>query len=334
MSTAEELAEQAIAAGKFEDKEVVKDEPAKDDKTSKPEPGKDADGSGSDKQSEDKDSDGKSKISSGSDSEAGTDTGKEVSGDKPKEGEFTADDGIETEEVVADKQQPTDTNGVALSTAEQKYIADNIGEPLVIRGMRGDKEVELKVYAPEQIPADFKFASDQQMLAAQTAFVRMENKAQSLLGGFRNEASQTQARDFEVRENEGIRQDVAELQKAGEFPKFTVKPGDIGFDETPEANEMTDVLKIMVDRNEQYLKEYNQGRAYRHIGFREAYEMHQAKRPAKAKEAAQTKEDTERKQVADKIGTNQGLSASKLMKPTVRSGTRVEDILNRVEQEW
>lgn len=328
MSTAEELAEQAIAQGKFEDKEVVKDEPAKDDKTSKPEPGKDVDKDGN----AGKDDASKDGADTGADADK-PDTGDKPA-DKPKEGEFTADDGIETEEVPAKEQTPTDNNGVALSPQEQKYIADNIGEPLIIRGMRGDKEVELKVYAPEQIPADFKFSNDQQMLAAQTAFVRMENKAQSLLGGFRNEASQTQARDFEVRENEGIRQDVAELQKAGDFPKFTVKPGDVGFDETPEANEMAEVLGIMTQRNDQYLKEYNQGRPYRHIGFREAYVEYQAKQPAKVKDAAQDKEDTERKAVADKIGTNQGLSASKLMKPTVRSGTSVNDILERVEQEW
>jgi len=127
---------------------------------------------------------------------------------------------------------PTDAAGVQLSTAEQKYVVDNIGEPMIIRGMRGTgddaKEVELKVYDPSQIPRDFTFGSQADLLAAQQGFSRLETKAQQLLGNFRNEQSQNQAADFDKRENEGIRQDVAELQKDGLFAKFKVQPGHEG----------------------------------------------------------------------------------------------------------
>lgn len=248
---------------------------------------------------------------------------------------FTADDALEVEEPASAPQVPTDAAGVQLSTAEQKYVVDNIGEPLVIRGMQGTgdnaKEVELKVFDPTQIPRDFQFGSQADLLAAQQGFSRLETKAQQLLGNFRNQQSQTQANDFQVRENEGIRQDVAELQKDGYFPKFKVQPGQKGFDDDPAAKEMASVLDIMTKQNEQYMKEYNQGRPYKHIGFKEAFDTYQKLNDGKKQDKAQKDEDQERKAIADKVGTGRGYSASKVVKPTVRPGTTMRDILNRID---
>lgn len=248
---------------------------------------------------------------------------------------FTADDALEEKAPDAPQVPPTDSGGVILNAAEQKYVVDNIGEPLVIRGMRGTgddvKEVELKVYEPTQIPRDFQFGSQSDLLAAQQGFSRLEQKAQTLLGNFRQKQNQTQANDFEVRENEGIRQDVAELQKDGAFPKFKIQPGQKGFDDDPAAQEMATVLDIMTKQNNQYMQEYQQGRPYKHIGFREAFETYQKSQGTKEKEVEQKHEDDERKQIADKVGTNRGMTASKIVKPTVRSGTTTRDILNRIE---
>jgi hypothetical protein len=245
---------------------------------------------------------------------------------------FTADEAAEVEEAETPTQAPpTDAAGVQLSTAEQKYVVDNIGEPLVIHGMRGDKEVELKVFDPTQIPRDFTFGSQADLLAAQQGFQRLENKAQQLLGNFRNEQSQTQAADFEKRENEGIRQDVAELQKDGDFPKFKIQPGQKGFDDDPAAQQMAEVLDIMTKTNEQYMKEYQQGRPYKHIGFKEAFDTFQKVNAGKQKQTAQKEEDTERKEIAKKVGNGRGLSSSNVVKPTVKSGTTTRDLLNRIE---
>ena len=189
----------------------------------------------------------------------------------------------------------------------------------------------LKVFDPTQIPRDFQFNSQADLLAAQQGFGRLETKAQQLLGNFRNQQSQTQANDFEVRENEGIRQDVAELQKDGYFPKFKVQPGQKGFDDDPAAKEMASVLDIMTKQNEQYMKEYQQGRPYKHIGFKEAFDTYQKLNDGKKQDKAQKDEDQERKAIADKVGTGQGYSASKVVKPTVRPGTTMRDILNRID---
>lgn len=257
--------------------------------------------------------------------------------DKTDDKEFTADDALEINEPARVDAPPTDAAGVQLSTAEQKYVVDNIGEPLIIRGTRGQgddaKEVELKVFDPTQIPRDFTFGSQADLLAAQQGFGRLETKAQQLLGNFRNQQSQTQAQDFDKRENEGIRQDVAELQKDGLFPKFKIQPGQRGFDDDPAARQMAEVLDIQTKTNNQYMAEYQQGRPYKHIGFKEAFDDYQKLNDSKKQDKAQKNEDTERKEIADKVGTGRGLSASKIVRPTVRHGTTTRDILNRIDAE-
>lgn len=261
--------------------------------------------------------------------------------EEPKEGEFTADDAIETEAPKAtEPAAPTDTAGVRLSTAEQKHIVDNIGEPIVIRGMRGEgdaaKEVEIKAYGPNDIPTDFKFANDQQRTAAATAFYNIEQRANKLLGEFRQSQSVDAAQDFERRENEGIKDDVAELQKDGRFPKFTVRPGESGFDDSREAKQMGEVLNLMNERNENYLKQYNQGRPYRHIGFMEAFELWEAKSPdrqaSRQADVDQKKEDDERRERgAEHSNTNRGMNPSNIVKPTIRPGTTTRDIMARID---
>jgi hypothetical protein len=257
-----------------------------------------------------------------------------------EEGKFTADDALEVD-APKTPDTPTDNAGIQLSTAEQKHIADNIGEPIVIRGIQGEgdnaKEVEIKAYSPGDIPANFKFANDQQLAAATTGFQRLESKATELLGAYRNNQSQTVAQDFEKRENEGIRLDVADLQKDGRFPKFKVQPGATGFDDDPAAKDMAEVLTVMTERNELYLKQYNQGRPYKHIGFSEAFELWEAKNPdriaAKKTDADQKKEDSDRKATAERSESNRGTNATRVVKPTVRSGTTIADILNAHEQD-
>jgi hypothetical protein len=261
--------------------------------------------------------------------------------EKPKEGEFTADDALEVE-VPKAPEAPTDNAGIQLSPAEQKHIADNIGEPIIIRGMRGEgenaKEVEIKAYSPQDIPADFKFANDQQLVAAQNGFMQLEQKANQLLGNFRQTQSQTAAQDFEKRENEGIRSDVADLQKEGKFPKFTVRPGEAGFDESPEAVQMAEVLEIMSERNQTYLKQYEQGRPYKHIGFTEAFEIWERQSPerqaARKTDDEQAAEDKARKERgAERGDSNRGMNSSNIVKPTIRSGTTTRDILARIDAE-
>jgi hypothetical protein len=268
--------------------------------------------------------------------------------DREEEGKFTADDALEVD-APKETPTPTDNSGVQLSPPEQKHIADNIGEPLVIRGIRGEgdnaKEVEIKAYSAQDIPSDFKFANQQQLLAAQNGFQRLEQKAADLLGGYRQSQNQNVQQEFETRENEGIKLDVADLQKEGieingetvKFPKFRVQPGAAGFDDTPEAKQMAEVLTLMADKNATYLAQYNQGRPYKHIGFSEAFDIWVRNNPDKKAEQkaneGQKKEDEERKKTGEHSNSNRGMSTSNLVKPTVKAGTTTRDILNRIEAE-
>lgn len=344
---AAQIADQAIAKMEAEDAGTLPADDNKDKGSSDANKGADAAGDASSDSSKAKDTkstDDKGDKGSGSDNKGDGDASgadsKKSDGDKP--GEFTAEDALEVETPHnQEPKAPTDNAGTALSAGEQKHIVENIGEPIVLRGIQGEgdnaKEVEIKAYSPTDIPANFKFANDAQMMAAQNGFQRLEQKANQLLGTYRNEQSQTQASDFERRENEGIRLDVADLQKEGLFPKFRVKPGDKGFDDTPEAKQMAEVLNLMTERNETYLSQYNQGRPYKHIGFREAYEIWERSNPDRQADRKATEdqkaEDAQRKRNADRTNSNRGTTSTKVVKPTIRSGTTINDILNAHEMD-
>lgn len=346
-----QIVEQAISKQEAEEAGVIDDKKpndgaandgkdTKNDAAGKPKPGE------SDKSADNKpdgtpkyDKDGKRIEDAAAEKSELDKDGKPV--EKPKEGKFTADDALEVEQPAAGgPAAPTDAAGIQLSPAEQKHIVDNIGEPVVIRGVRGEgenaKEVEIKAYGPNDIPADFKFANDQQRTAASTAFYGIEQKANKLLGEFRQHQTNAASEDFERRENEGIRGDVADLQKEGRFPKFTVQPGAAGFDDSPEAKQMAEVLGVMTERNATYLAQYNQGRPYKHIGFAEAFDIYERKKGTAAatakKDDEQEEEDKDRRERgAEKGSSNRGMNPGNVVKPTVRPGTSTRDLLNRID---
>lgn len=338
MQSATSIVDQAITKMELEEQGVISTD---DDK--KPVEGAD-NAEDTDKKEDPAKDDKADGEAAGKDDKSGAGADKKPEGEEDeedKEGEFTADDALEVEDKTpADDKKPeapTDNAGIRLSPDESKYIADNIGEPLVLKGMVGDKEVEIKAYSPADIPANFSFANDAQMIAAQNGFQSLERKAEQLLGNFRQNQSDAQAKDFERRENEGIRADVADLQKEGRFPKFKVQPGAEGFDDSAEAKLMADVLKIMTEKNDMYFKQYQQGRPYKHIGFSEAFAEFERTNPerlaAKKVEKEQEEEDKARKGVADKVGTGGGEPAYNIQKPTIKSGTTISDILNRIDME-
>lgn len=323
MSATTDAADAAIAQLEAEEQGLVTED--KQDETSESATETDKSGSASDDTTKD---------GEGNNTDSNDDTDDKTI---DEEGEFTADDAPEVEEVEQPKA-PTDANNVQLSPAEQKYLADNIeqiGEPVVFTGKVGDKEVSYKVYDVNQLPDAFVPDSVVAFNKGVSRINAMNDKAQSMLNDYRANQSQTQARDFEQRENEGIRLDVADLQKEGRFPKFKVAPGTPGFDDDPAAQQMAEVLKVMAERNQLYLEQFNQGRPYRHIGFTEAFDIWERSQPktaAKSKEdAAQDKEDAERKRKAETPAANQGQNPNNMSKAVIPRGTTVRDILNRLD---
>lgn len=255
---------------------------------------------------------------------------------KDNEEGFTADQ-LEAEATDADaKDQPAsakvetpeiNTDGL---NDETKYIVDNL--PYITARIKdGDGVKEVQVKSPTQLPENFEFASKRDELLFINAQNAQENRALVLQSKFQQDQQNTQTQQFEERENAMIREDVAQLQKEGELARFKTKMDDPKFDEDPTTQEVQKVMDFMENRNQQYLAEYNQGRPFRHIGFREAFYMYQR---TEAPKTAQAQEDKERKELANRLTGNQGLTSTEMKKATVRSGTRIEDILNRIEQEW
>lgn len=266
-------------------------------------------------------------------------TDKEVAKETPQEDpakeKSPKDDEGYTADEIEDVEKPTsDVETADIDTSnlndEAKYIVDNL--PFITARIKdGDKIKEVQVKSWTQLPEDIAFASKRDELAFMNALTAQENRARDLQVKFQQTQQDKQNRDFETRENESIREDIAELQRTGELPKFKVKVDDPNFAKDETTKEVQKVLDFMSERNEQYLKEYQQGRAYRHIGFREAFSMYKRTQPSR--EEAQ--EDKERNEIAKKTNVNRGLPSKELKRPTVKAGTRIDQILARIDaEEW
>lgn len=242
---------------------------------------------------------------------------------------YTASEIDQPEKVSSEEEEPTeiDTNGL---NDEAKYIVENL--PYItarIKDGENVKEVQIKSWT--QLPDDVNFATKRDEIAFMNALTAQENRALDLQNKFQQGQQEKQTQQFEERENEAVRADITELQKAGELPKFKVKPDDAEFDKDPATKEVQKVLDFMHERNEQYLKEYQQGRAYRHLGFREAFVLQQKSKPNKA----EVEEDAERQGLANKTNVTRGMASKELKKPTVKAGTTVDQILARIDaEEW
>jgi hypothetical protein len=254
-------------------------------------------------------------------------------GKNPKEDGFTANEldepAVEEPEEPVKPVEPSPINTEGMDP-ETKYIVDNL--PFMtarIKDGKGIKEVQVKSWT--QLPEDVEFASKRDELAFTNALTAQENRALSLQAKFQQDQQTTQSQEFEEKINTMIREDVAELQKEGEIPKFKTKMDDPDFDKDPATQEVQKVLDYMEERNKQYLAEYQQGRPFKQLGFREAFYLYQR---TEAPKNAQRQEDQERKELAERLTGNRGLASAEMKKPTVRPGTRIEDILNRIDQEW
>jgi hypothetical protein len=266
------------------------------------------------------------------DTQITADDGSKADGDQggdDSDNGFTANDVEPTAEEEAEPAAPTPPAQV---DPELKYIADNLPQ-IAVRVKVGDEVKVLEVKSFTQLPQNVEFASENDRLQFINAMQAQENRAQQLQLQYRNQLQQTQTKEFEVRENAAIRQDITELQESNLLPKFKVQPDDPKFSDDSATKEVQKVLDFMNKKNQEYLDGYNNGRAYRHIGFTEAYWMMPETHQRSAQRVAQKQEDDARKKVADKVAPPTGLSNTNIRKATVRRGTTLDDIVNRYEQE-
>lgn len=250
----------------------------------------------------------------------------------PKEDEgYTADE-LEPDEdapTVPEKQE-LDQNTLG---PELKYVFDRLPH-MTARIKDGSGGVkELRVKSPAELPEDFEFATKRDELLFQNAQTAQEIRATNLQSEYKQQELSAQGKEFMRREDEATREDIGKLQKSGALPKFKTSPDDPKFADDPSTKEVQTVLSYMNDRNNLYQKMYEQGRPARRIGFEEAFYMYRYEHPAEKQ--VQGKEDAERREMANKVGGNRGLSTSQIKKPLIHSGTRTQDILARLDaEEW
>jgi hypothetical protein len=249
--------------------------------------------------------------------------------DEPTEGEdegYTIDGEEDTE---PDEEVLTTSTEEAKSstnlTAEQQYILDNL-QAITVRGTVGadGKVQEFTVLSPEQLPNGFKYIDERESSIANKNFALLESKALTLQSDFRTQQTTKAVQEFKAREDAADISDIAELQKAGDLPKFKLQRNDPKFETDPGVQLVQEVLDFKETQNQKYMDEYNAGRPYKHIGFQEAYAMYKRSNPDTT-QAAQKAEDAERKAVAQRTSRTKGAS-TKTGQTKVHSGMMSRDL--------
>jgi hypothetical protein len=268
-----------------------------------------------DKTPEDEDAeDGKDTDTDDDDTTSDKDTDTTPANDD--EGYFADDD-----DTSDDDTSPAELPAAPASfTPEEKYIVDNL--PLIkVRVRLADDSIKtMEVRSAADLPRDMKgIATPYEDKQFDLANAAQETRARELQTYYRQHQTQLQAQEFEKKENQSIRDDIAELQRDGEIPKFKAQPGTRAFDNDPAAKTVQEVIEFMNDRNAKYLEQSNKGGAYRHIGFAEAYEL------MNAGGKNTSKNSSARKDAARKLVSKQGGSSAKTPKAPV-SGRTLKDV--------
>jgi hypothetical protein len=261
------------------------------------------------------------------DSDKDSDKGGDKAGDKgdkdakdDDEGYFADEDDDDTDAGTDDaKDKDADLPAAPSSfSAEDKYIIDNL--PLItVRVVGADDKIKtMQVRSAADLPRDMKgIATPYEDKQFDLANAAQETRARELQTYYRQNQAQISQRDFEAKENQSIREDVAELQRDGEIPKFKAQPGTRAFNDDPAAKIVQETIEFMNERNAKYLERSNAGGAYRHIGFAEAFEL-------RGKANVSDKNSDTRKDAANKLKSRQGGDTSKGPKAPVSGRTLAE----------
>lgn len=166
------------------------------------------------------------------------------------------------------------------------------------------------------------------------ALTAQENTARGLQQTYQNNQQQTQATEFETKEKAAINTDLTKLQNEDKLPKL-LNPDDPKFADDPAVKEIQDVLDFMNKVNNEGLENSNRGGNYYHITFEQAFNMMPKTQEINTRNQRQQQEDVERRQKAGNVGGNTGTENQlNIKKPTVRQGTTLDQIADRIEYEW
>jgi hypothetical protein len=267
----------------------------------------------------------------------GADTTEETTEDEQTETETTDD--TETEDEDDDEDEQTDyftapiedeakpvveapKTAAPLADTEDKYVLENLSKipvNIVVTGADGKDVIQrVEVYGNGDLPANFKgFATPLEAENYRSSLTIQITRALDLRKDYkanatRIEAERTQA-EYDLKERRAIAEDLTELRAAELFPHFKGKPGTKEFSESAGGKEFDKVIAFMNKRNDEYIQRASAGKNYRHIGFREAFDMMHGPNP----KAAQQAEDKARKTIAAKTKSGRGADAGA---KTVKTG--------------
>lgn len=235
---------------------------------------------------------------------AGDDDGAGSSDDDADDDDYVADAGGDDDKPAANA--PNVTPPTPPVTDENTYILQNLTKIQTRVVMPDDSIKTVEVYGWGDLPRDMKgFATPYEQGIFTQASAAQELRARELQGEFRTQKMQADTEAYVQRENRAIAEDLTELRQEGIFPKFKGTPGSKEFNESEGAKEFDRVVAFMNEQNDRYGKAANSGKAYRHIGFREAFIMLNGPNP----KAADKAEDKARRTAAGKLRSSRGTGA-------------------------
>lgn len=219
---------------------------------------------------------------------------------------YYADEGLTEEEPASPSPAPAQpANPLPQSfTAQEQYVAQNIGQPITVRIKdTPDGPVRsVQAYSPDNLPDNFYFDSERDRLSAQVGFDNLSRKAEGLIEKYNQQEAQKKAQDFSSQEDRDIQRDIAFLQRnkvAGKdgLDLFKYQPNDPRFENDPSVKEMQQVLEYYNQENQsRWQDSQRSGRQYRPLTYRDAFKIYRADNPVTT--ATQKKEDTERKDIS------------------------------------
>jgi hypothetical protein len=243
--------------------------------------------------------------------------------DEDQDDYFTSSGSDDDDKPAADKPPQTPQ-----ATDENSYILQNLSKIQVRIVAADDKVKTVEVYGYGDLPRDMKgFATPYEQGVFNQSVIAQENRAKELQSEFRNQKMQADTEEYVLRENRAIAEDLTELRQEGIFPKFKGVPGSKEFNESEGAKEFDKVIAFMNEQNDNYGKAAQGGKAYRHIGFREAFVMLNGPNP----KAAEKAEDAARRKVAGKLASSGGTSADSKTVSNKRV-TNINELAREFEQ--
>lgn len=218
-------------------------------------------------------------------------------------------------------------------TDESKFILDNLSKisvNVIVEGSDGKDVIQaVSVYGYGDLPTNFKgYANPREGELFRGAVTAQELKAQQLQTQYQQTKQQNDIKkaseEYTVKENKAIAEDLTELRREGIFPHFKGNPGTKEFNDSEGAKEFDKTVAFMNKKNDEYVQRANTGKNYRHIGFREAYEMLHGQNPKAAEQA----EDRARKKIAGKVVSKRGARAQ-----TIKTGAaRVNNLTDLADE--